>query len=174
MEVLELINYLYEILETASRVPMTSKIIISKTEIEGILEEIENKLPEEIKKAKWICEDKSRILKEAHEQAEIIKKESIDMINKKAHNHEYIKIAEAKSEELLNNAQRNAKYLQNSSVEYASNILLDVKREINYQHNEMMEKIKKEMENFIVEVEKATIKTTSTLDDNLEQLKVKK
>lgn len=174
MEVLELIGYLYEILDTSSKVPMTSKVVVSKSEIESILDEIENKLPEELKKAKWICEEKARILKEAHEQAEIIKKESIDMINKKVHNHEYVKIAESKSEEMLNNAQRNAKYLQNSSVEYASNILLDVKREVNYQHSEMMESIKKEMEKFIIEMEKAAMKTTATLDDNLEQLKLKK
>ena len=49
LEVVQLLEYLQEIINNAAKVPMSGKIMISKKEIMEVTEEIINLLPEEFR-----------------------------------------------------------------------------------------------------------------------------
>ena len=74
MDVIKLLDYLEETLETSTKVPMTGKVIINKKEFLEILEQVINSLPDEFKKAQWVFQEKDRILSDAIKEAESIKK----------------------------------------------------------------------------------------------------
>ena len=62
MKVLELLEEIEEIVDTASGFPLTGKIMIDADELLEIVKEIRTELPEEIQQAQWIKGEQRRIL----------------------------------------------------------------------------------------------------------------
>jgi len=69
MEIFTLLEELEDIMEKSRSVPFSNKCIVDKEQILDIIKEIRLKLPEEIKQAKWIKEERQRILVEAQNEA---------------------------------------------------------------------------------------------------------
>ena len=72
MRIDELIKEIEEIVNTASGVPLTGKVMVEGEEIINILNDIEACLPDEIKQARWIQSEKDRILSEAKKEYETV------------------------------------------------------------------------------------------------------
>ena len=68
--VIDLLEYLEELIETSPKVPITGKTVIDKKEFLGVIDQIVNTLPDQIKKAKWVMAEKDRLLKEAQTEYE--------------------------------------------------------------------------------------------------------
>ena len=74
MDVIQLLEYLQEIIENAPKMPITGKVFIDKNEVLDIVDQIINYLPDEFKKAQWVLGEKERILNEANKEYDAIKK----------------------------------------------------------------------------------------------------
>ena len=72
MEIFTLLETLEEILDQSKKIPFTDKAVIDKEAILEIIKEIRLKLPDELKQAKWVKEERQRILTEAQKEANII------------------------------------------------------------------------------------------------------
>ncbi|WP_142414448.1 ATPase [Hathewaya massiliensis] len=171
MDVIKLLEYLKEILETSSTIPIVGKVVIDRKEFSDVIEQIIDYLPEEFKKAKWITEEKDKILKDAYEQAEMIKKESLDIVRKKINNHDYVREANSKAEEIIYDAQKKSKVIKDGAKEYSLYRIEDTQKEINSKYEEMMNNLKKEMESFIINMDTYIKATTSTMEEDMEELK---
>ena len=57
-------------------VPFSAKIIVDKEEMLDLIKEIRLKLPDELKQAKWVKEERQRILAESQKEADGIVKEA--------------------------------------------------------------------------------------------------
>ena len=80
MEIFTLLDELEEYLEGAKSVPFTTKCIVDKDEFLETIKEIRLKLPDELKQAKWVKEERGRILVEAKKEADGIVKEAENRI----------------------------------------------------------------------------------------------
>ena len=60
MEIFTLLETLEELLENSKRLPFTSKGIVDKEEMLDIIKEIRLKLPDELKQAKWVKEERTK------------------------------------------------------------------------------------------------------------------
>ena len=76
MEIFTLLETLEEMLEQSKKVPFTDKVVVDKEAILEIIKEIRLKLPDELKQAKWVKEERQRILSEAQKEAKDIVKEA--------------------------------------------------------------------------------------------------
>ena len=65
MEIFTLLENLEDILDNSRGLPFSQKSIVYKGEIIEVIKEIRLKLPDELKQAKWIKEERQRILVEA-------------------------------------------------------------------------------------------------------------
>ena len=72
MEIFTLLETLEDLLENSKGLPFTSKSMVDKEEMLEIIKEIRIKLPDELKQAKWIKEERQRILVEAQKEADDI------------------------------------------------------------------------------------------------------
>ena len=61
MEIFTLLETLEEMLENSKSIPFSDKGIIDKEEMLEIIKEIRLKLPDELKQAKWVKEERGRI-----------------------------------------------------------------------------------------------------------------
>ena len=69
MEIFTYLETLEDIIEKSKSVPFTEKAIVDREEVLEIIKDIRLKLPDELKQAKWIKEERARILEEAQKKA---------------------------------------------------------------------------------------------------------
>lgn len=72
MEILSLVEELEDLVKDASAIPFSNRIVLDKDDIGEIIRKINVAIPEEIRRAKWIKEEKDQILIEAKKEAEEI------------------------------------------------------------------------------------------------------
>ena len=126
MEIFTLLETLEDILEKSKSVPFTDKSIVSKNEILDIIKEIRLKLPDELKQAKWIKEERERIIKEAQQDADDIVKEAENRIISMIDEHEITKQANERKNEIITTANDMYREYQNNANSYVDGILKDV------------------------------------------------
>ena len=101
MEIFTLLENIEDILEKSKGVPFSNKVLVDKEEILEIISELRLKLPEELKQAKWIKEERQRILVEAQKEADDIVKEAENRIISMIDEHEITKKHMRKKQRLL-------------------------------------------------------------------------
>lgn len=171
MDVIQLLEYLQEIIESSPRVPITGKIVIDKRELLDVIDQIINYLPDEFKKAQWVLSEKERILAEANKQYDSVKKETMDMLKKQVENHDITKEAKVMAQEIIASAQRDAKAIRLGARDYADEILSQLDKEIDSKAQAMVIGIKSEVDKFI-DVFADNIKgTTGTIRENIKELR---
>jgi cell division septum initiation protein DivIVA len=171
MEVIKLLEYLQEIFETSSKVPVMGKILVDKKEVLSIVDQIVNYLPDEFKKAQWVVEEKERILSEAIEESSTMKKESMNMLKKQIENHDITREAKARAEEVIASAQRDAKAMRLGARDYADEILCQLENEINEKGQTMIVNIKKQLEHFVGSLSDEVTSDLDTIRENIKELR---
>ena len=126
MEVFTLLENLEEILESGSKVPFSTKVMVDAGELRDIIEEIRLKLPDELKQAKWIKEERQRILVEAQNEADDIIKEAENRIISMIDEHEITKKAYEKKVEIIETANEMSREIKSGTEEYADGVLAGI------------------------------------------------
>ena len=126
MEIFTLLETLEEIMEGSRSLPFTEKGIVDKEEVLEIIKEIRLKLPDELKQAKWIKEERGRIL-----EADGIVKEAENRIIAMIDEHEITKKAYAQKAEIIETANEMSREINKGTKEYADNILANLESAIN-------------------------------------------
>ena len=70
MKVMELLEELEDIVDAATNVPLTSKIMLEAEDVFNIVREIRLALPDDVQQAKWIRDERDRIIADAKAEYE--------------------------------------------------------------------------------------------------------
>lgn len=128
MDGLELLDELEDIIDKGASVPFSGRCILERDELMDVLQELKLKLPDDLKQAKWIKEERQRILQEAQSEAdEIIKaanEKGISMINE----HEITQQAMEQARQIIERAHEEANAIQEASYNYADSLLETVEK----------------------------------------------
>ena len=123
MEIFTLLETIEDILEKSKGVPFSNKVLVDKEEILEQISELRLKLPEELKQAKWIKEERQRILVEAQKEADDIVKEAENRIISMIDEHEITKKAYEKKAEIIETANEMSREISKGTKDYADNVL---------------------------------------------------
>ena len=123
MEIFTLLETLEELLERSRTMPFSTKTIVDKEEILEIIKEIRLKLPDELKQAKWVKEERQRILIEAQKEADEIVKEAENRIISMIDEHEITRKAYEQKAEIIETANEMSREISKGTKEYADSIL---------------------------------------------------
>lgn len=126
MEIFTLLETLEDILESSKTIPFTDKSMIEKDQLLDIIKEIRLKLPDELKQAKWIKEERERIIAEAQKDADDIMKEAENIIISKIDEHEITKKAYDKKNEIIEEANQMYREMKNGANDYIDEILSNI------------------------------------------------
>lgn len=123
MDVLNLLEKIEDIVEDASKFPLSNKVMIDKEEILEVINEIRLKLPDEINRASWVAKERQRILSEAQSEAD----ELIDKVKEQQHKlveeNEITKHAKQYADQLLEEAELKANEMKMGAYNYSDEIL---------------------------------------------------
>lgn len=128
-KITDLILEMEDIMDEASSVPFSKKIAVDPDEIYEILNEMKDSLPEEIKQAQWVTDEKDRILSEASSEAsnrlsqaegEIknFKEQAKSQYQKMVSEHELTQQARKEADRILQEAAAEAKNIRQQSYDY--------------------------------------------------------
>lgn len=123
MEILAILETLEDVIEKSISVPFSGRCLVDKEEILEIIKEIRLKLPDDIKQAKWVKEERQRILLEAQKEANNIIKDAEGRISALVDDHEITKKAYEQANGIIANAQKNAREIRLGTREYADSVL---------------------------------------------------
>ena len=125
MKVLDLLDEIVEICETAAGVPLTNKIMVDKAELIEIVGDIRKALPDEIQQAQFIKDERERILGDAKEEYETIIRDAEQRAEMLVEQHEIAARAKHRAREIEESAMTGAKHLKMSTYDYVDKVLYD-------------------------------------------------
>ncbi len=123
MEIYSLLESLEELIESGSKVPFSTKVMIDVEEAREILEDIRLKIPDEMKQAKWVKEERQRIISDAEQEAESMLKDAQNKMVTMVDEHVITKQAMEKQEEIIENANKVSREISVGTRDYADSIL---------------------------------------------------
>ncbi len=131
MEFLSILETLEDLVEKSVSVPFSGKCLVDKEEILEIVKELRLKLPDDIKQAKWVKEERQRILMDAQKEAANMLKDAESKIASMVDEHEITQKAYEQANEIVAAAQKNAREIRLGTKDYADNILNRVEEILN-------------------------------------------
>lgn len=131
MKVLNLLEELEELIDTASSVPLTGKTIINKEDFFELIKEIKLALPDEIAQAKHLVQERESIINDA--KMEFDKKIKAAELERDlmVEEHEITKRAVSKADDILNKTEKHCLNLKLKTYEHIDKMLYDFQDKIN-------------------------------------------
>ena len=123
MEIYTFLDNLEELLESGAKVPFSSKVMVDAEELREIIEEMRLKIPDELKQAKWVKEERQRIIADAESEAQKRINDTQNQIVNMIDEHVITKQAQEQKEQILENANKVAKEISIGTREYADALL---------------------------------------------------
>lgn len=129
-DVLELLEEIEEILETSAPVVLTTKVWVQPEEILDIIKDIRLQLPDEIQQARWIKDERQRILErtdaECQEKLADAKRQAEVLIE----NSDIVVQSKRRAAELMAVTEENCRQLKLRTYEYIDSILYNMQQKV--------------------------------------------
>jgi vacuolar-type H+-ATPase subunit H len=154
-DVLGLLEELEEIVDRGVKIPMTGKVLVDDSVIFELLDRIRSILPEEIRNAKWILNERQRIIDEAQAEAQKLMDRGKNYMEKMAEDNEIVKQAQSYAEEVVRQAQNYAREVKFGAVQYADEMLENIEVKV----HETVQAIRRNREELKITVKEKTAET---------------
>ena len=142
--VLTLLETLEEMMDRSTKLTFTKKTLVDKEEVLDVVKEIRLKLPDELKQAKWVKEERQKILLDAQKEANDLIKEAENRIIGMIDEHEITKKAYEQKAEIIDSANAFSIDLISGTKESADGILADLENNLK-EKLEIVKKTRKEL-----------------------------
>ena len=123
MEALEVLDILEDTISKGVPVPFSGRCMLDKEELLELIQEVRLNLPNDLKQAKWVKEERQRILDEAKQEAEDITKDAEDKIISLINENEITKQSVERASQIMESTERKHKEINQSSYLYADGLL---------------------------------------------------
>ena len=124
MNVEELLDELYDMVEKAWNFPLSrGRAMLDVEEVKEILEEIRDAMPQEIRQAKAIVADRTKIISDAKREAETIVRVAEERARAMVNQDEIVKQAQQKANEMLAQAQTRFRKMQKACNVYIDDLM---------------------------------------------------
>jgi len=128
MEILAALDKMEDLLEKSWSI--FGATMVNKDEILDIMKDIRVSLPDEVKQAKWVKEERQRILLEAQKEASTIIKEAETKIVSMIDENEITRQAYNQANETIINAQKTARDIKLGALDYTDDLLAKIEEKL--------------------------------------------
>jgi cell division septum initiation protein DivIVA len=123
MDDLELTERLHYLVHSAKKLPLSDQVLVNRQAIRDILDQMRATIPDEIKEAHWIAQERQDILAQAKREAEQVAAETRERQTQLASHHELIHQAEHAADEIIEDARAHEDEIRQGAQDYADEIL---------------------------------------------------
>ncbi len=168
-----LIDELQEIIDSGFTMPLSGgKMVVNTERIKEIIDEMRTNMPQEVRQAKEVAADRSKILAMAKEEAEGIVQKAEDRAKAMLDHHDITKRASQRAEEIIADANAEASKIRNDANAYDSK----VRGSANAYIDRIMKKADEELSANLAELKKTrqSLKSFQQQNTGSQQRKTKK
>lgn len=126
MKVLNLLEELEDLADEATGIPLSNRVVIDSEEIFQIVREIRLALPDDLQQAKWIRDERDRILKEAKDEYERIIQEAKKQADYLVQTDDITLRASRLAQEIKQDAETHSRVVRMRTYDYIDKILYDM------------------------------------------------
>lgn len=130
MDILYLVDRLEELVNEGWHIPLTTNVVIDQEEFLDIIDQMRISVPEEIKQAKRIQQEKERLLTQAKEEAERIlalaREQNLALLS----DHELVKAAEAQRQAIIEEGRKEAQTMRKDADLYVVEVLTQLENQL--------------------------------------------
>jgi hypothetical protein len=130
VELLNALNEMEEIIETGFKVPMTRKVMVDEELVLDMMDRIRTTLPEEIRQAKWIIQEREKVMSDTKKEAGKLLEDVQKEMERQVDENEITRLARKKADEIIERAEMVAQEIKQGARDYADDILHDVELRI--------------------------------------------
>jgi cell division septum initiation protein DivIVA len=123
VDLLRALNELEELIENSGKVPLTRKVMVNEDSILDLLDRIRTTIPEEIRQAKWIIQEREKVMSDSQKEAMRIMENAQKQVEKQAEDSEVARKAKVVAEEIIAKAEQTAQEMREGARIYADEIL---------------------------------------------------
>lgn len=128
--IFELLDRLEELLDSATRLPFSARVIVDQDEALDILDRLRAELPDEYQKAQEILDKREAVLLDARRQAADILGDARSQVARMVDESEISRIARQEREAILAEAECSARETTIEANEYAQSVLSSLERSL--------------------------------------------
>jgi cell division septum initiation protein DivIVA len=130
MDILYLLDQLEEVLGAGSRLPLTSRTLVDEQEILDILDQIRVSIPDEIKAARRVTQERDQVLADARAEAERIVREADTQAAERLSEHVLVRNAEHRAADIEDGALHQAEEVRREAEAYAYRVLEKLREQV--------------------------------------------
>jgi hypothetical protein len=123
IDILYLVDRLENLITGSHRMPFVNQIMIREADILSIIDQMRTSIPDEIKQARRIIQDKERIMAQAQAEASKLLSRAREESERAMNREGLLRTAEDRSQELMRRAEANAEQLKTESDAYVAETL---------------------------------------------------
>lgn len=131
MDILYLVDRLENLIAGSRRMPLVSQIIVKEADILNIVDQLRTTIPDEIKQARRVIQDKERILAQAQAEANALLARARDESEQAVNREGLLKAAEVRSQEMVQRAEEQAAVLRTEADGYVVETLRALRDHLN-------------------------------------------
>lgn len=125
MEILKIIDLLEDKIEQSKTIPFLNRALIDREDVLANIEEVRLNLPEDMKQARLIKDERKRILAEAQAEADEIIRNAKAKTEQMVNEHEITKKAYEQANQIIAAAQKNSRELRMGARQYVDSLFAD-------------------------------------------------
>jgi len=126
MDILQLIDRIEEVIDSAKSVPLSSNKMVDPDAIFDIIDEIRSQYPEDLKQARWIVKQRQEMTEEAEREANRILEEAQERARGLVADTEIVRQAEARGAEIMDDARANEREIRLGAEDYADEMMANL------------------------------------------------
>jgi cell division septum initiation protein DivIVA len=117
-EVEDLLGRAIEVVASARPLPMSSTVKVNKDELLGLLEEAVERLPEELRAARWLLKERDEFLEQGRVERDEIIAQGAAQVERMIQRQEIVKAAEARARQIVAEARAEARTLRRQTEDF--------------------------------------------------------
>jgi vacuolar-type H+-ATPase subunit H len=130
VDILYLLDQLEEVLGAGSRLPLTSRTLVDEQEILDILDQIRVSVPDEIKAARRLTQDRDQIIADARAEADRLVLDAETQAVERVSQHNLVRVAEGRAADIEERAMLQAADIRREADAYAYKVLQKLREQI--------------------------------------------
>jgi hypothetical protein len=130
VDILYLLDQLEEVLGGGSRLPLTSRTLVDEQEILDILDQIRVSIPDELKAARRLTQDRDQVLADANAEAARVLADADAQVAERVAEHNVARIAAHRAADIEERALQQAEDVRREADAYAYKVLQKLREQI--------------------------------------------
>jgi hypothetical protein len=125
MDILYLVDRLENLIASSRRMPLFNQIMIKEVDILNVVDQMRTSIPDEIKQARRIIQEKERILAQAQADASTLLAKAREETERAMNREGLLRAAETRSQELVRQAEEQSRTVIEKAEEHSEQLKVD-------------------------------------------------